>query len=453
MRATQNERLTRIGSETPCGKLLRHYWQPIALVAEFDPALDPRMAARPIKAVRALGQDFVLFRDASGVYSLMDRACPHRGADLAFARWEPAENGGGIRCPFHGWQFAASGQCIQTPGEPTGSKLCDGIKQRSYPVLEKSGILFAWFGDCEPSAFPALDCFAAPHTHTFAFKGLLNCNWLQALEVGIDPAHASFLHRYFEDEDLTQSYGKQFRGASADSDWPMTRVLREFPNPDIQIETTNFGMRLFALRRLSETQMHVRVTNQIFPQAFVIPLSADITITQWHMPVDDTHTYWYAIFTGFGAPLDSVAMREQRLKLYALPDYIPRVGKHNDYGFDPIEQRTKTFTGMGEDINVHDQWAVESPGEISDRTREHLGTTDKGIIAYRRQLSQAIDTVAAGGKPLMYLNEDEALNINGPITVDGIGAADAWQQYWRAADLRKRVGWAAPAHQISTPEK
>ena len=445
MRAAQNERLTRIGPATPCGALLRRYWQPIALTAEFDPALDPRMGVRPVKAVRALGQDFVLFRDASGTYALMDRACPHRGADLAFARWEPKENGGGIRCPFHGWQFAANGQCIDTPGEPAGSKLCEGIVQRAYPLVEKSGTLFAWFGDVEPSAFPALDCFVAPDSHTFAFKGLLNCNWLQALEVGIDPAHASFLHRYFEDEDVAESYGKQFRGASADSDWPMTRVLREYPNPDIHIEATDFGMRLFALRRLSETLMHVRVTNQIFPQAFVIPLSADITITQWHMPVDDTHTYWYAIFTGFGAPLDKAAMREQRLKLYTLPDYIPRVGKHNDYGFDAHEQRTQTFTGMGQDINVHDQWAVESPGEIADRTREHLGTTDKGIIAYRRQLSQAIDTVEAGGNPPMYLSTQAAEEIRGPVTVDGIGAADAWQQYWLEADRRKReaASWTA----------
>jgi phthalate 4,5-dioxygenase len=448
MRAAQNELLTRIGPQTPCGELLRHYWQPIALTAEFDPALDSRMGVRPVKAVRALAQDFVLFRDAlTKRYVLMDRACPHRGADLAFARHEPAEQGGGIRCPFHGWQFAASGQCIQTPGEPSGSRLCDSVKQRTYPVQEKSGVLFAWLADesISPSAFAALDCFNAPETHTFAFKGLLNCNWLQALEVGIDPAHASFLHRYFEDEDLTQSYGKQFRGASADSDWPMTRVLRDYPNPDIQIEATDYGMRLIAQRRLSETLMHVRVTNQLFPQAFVIPLSSDITITQWHTPVDDTHTYWYAIFTGFGAPLDKAAMREQRLKLYALPDYIPRVGKHNDYGFDPFEQQTQTFTGMGQDINVHDQWAVESQGEIQDRTREHLGSTDKAIIANRRALTQAIETVQTGGKPPAYFNEEQAAAIHGPITVDGIGAADSWQHYWRDADRRKRDGasWLA----------
>jgi phthalate 4,5-dioxygenase len=232
---------------------------------------------------------------------------------------------------------------------------------------------------------------------------------LQAMEVGIDPAHASFLHRFFEDEDVSASYGKQFRAASADSDWPMTRVLREFESPEISVEATDYGMRLTALRRLSETLMHVRVTNQLFPQAFVIPLSSDTTITQWHLPVDDTHTYWVAIFTSFGKPLDKGLMREQRLKLYSLPDYMPRVGKHDHYGFNPIEQLNETYTGMGHDINVHDQWAVESQGEVQDRTKEHLGTTDKAIIANRRQLSHAIDTVEKGETRLMAF----ALRIHG----------------------------------------
>ncbi|GAA0008441.1 hypothetical protein BRDID11002_84500 [Bradyrhizobium diazoefficiens] len=101
----------------------------------------------------------------------------------------------GLRCAFHGWLFDATGQCIETPAEPKDSKLCQNIRQRSYPVVEKSGILWAYLGEGEPPAFPEIDCFVAPDTHTFAFKGHMACNWLQALEVGIDPAHASYLHR------------------------------------------------------------------------------------------------------------------------------------------------------------------------------------------------------------------------------------------------------------------
>ena len=200
MQAEQNELITRIGPGTPAGALLRSYRQPAALVAEFDADLDPRMAERPVKAVRLLGEDFVLFRDGAGRWGLLDRQCPHRGADLAFGRHEPE----GLRCPFHGWKFAVDGTCLETPAEPTGSTLCNRVRQRSYPVQERAGVVFAWLGPegAEPPALPAFDCFSAPDSHRFAFKGLWHCNWLQAFEVGIDPAHPSFLHRYLHDEPL-----------------------------------------------------------------------------------------------------------------------------------------------------------------------------------------------------------------------------------------------------------
>ena len=448
MKADINERITRVGPGTPCGQLMRQYWQPVALVDEFNPALDPRMAVRPVKAVRLLGQDLVLFKNAQGKYGLLDRDCPHRGADLAFGRNE----GDGLRCPFHGWKFDVSGQCLETPAEPTGSTLCQHVRQRSYPLIERSGILFAWLGDegSTPPPLPAIDALSAPGTHTFAFKGLWRCNWLQAFEVGIDPAHASFLHRFFFDESLENTYGRQFRGASAGQvqgeRWPMTRVMREFDQPDIRVENQPYGMRLTALRPMTESITHVRVTNAIFPHTFVIPLSETMTITQMHIPVDDTHTYWYAIFTSFGDPVNKDAMREQRLRHITLPDYIPKSGRHNDWGFNAQEQLSRTYLGMGEDdINVHDQWACESMGAIQDRTREHLGTSDRAIMANRRLLLQAIDDVAAGRAPLGMAQAEVAAQRIGPDTVDGIAPAQGWQDWWRQAVQAKREGapWAA----------
>jgi hypothetical protein len=434
MSAEQNRRLTEVGPGTPCGETLRRYWQPVALAEELD-------GPRPVRPVRVLGQDLVLFRDEGGRLGLLDRDCPHRNADLAFGRLED----GGLRCSFHGWLFDVEGRCLQTPAEPETSRLCDRIRQRAYPVVQRSGIVWAYLAEGEPPAFPALDCFAAPDTHVFAFKGLIECNWLQALEVGIDPAHASFLHRFFEDEDASQSYGKQFRAASADSDMPMTRVLREFDRPRIEVEPAPHGLRITALRRLSDAHTHVRVTNLVFPQAFAIPLSGEMTITQWHVPVDDGRCYWYAAFTSFAAPVDKARMREQRLALYELPDYRPKVGRHNGYGFDPDEQKRRTYTGMGEDINVHDQWAVEGQGRIQDRTREHLASSDKAIAANRRLLFRAIDAVERGEAPMMAaLDPAAAAAVTGPATMDGIGPTEGWQGYWPEVDRRRREGapWA-----------
>jgi phthalate 4,5-dioxygenase len=345
--AEQNELMTRIGPGTPAGKLLRSYWQPAALVDEFD-------TARPVKAVRLLGQDLVMFKYENR-YGLLDRQCPHRGADLAYGRLED----GGLRCSFHGWLFDVSGKCLQTPAEPAGSRMHEHLRARSYPVIEKSGIVFAYLGAGEPPAFPHFDCFVAPDEYTFAFKGYWDCNWLQALEVGIDPAHASWLHKFFEDEDPAANYGRQFRGTPSDAEIPISKVLREYDRPEIRIERTDYGMRLHTLRKINDAQTHIRVTNVLFPQAFVIPMNAEMTISQWHVPVDDTGCYWYSIFTSFGAKVDKDTMRSQRLKTYPAPDYRPIFHRANGWGFNAQEQAAKTFTGMGFDINIHDQWACE----------------------------------------------------------------------------------------------
>lgn len=461
MKAEQNERITRVGPGTPCGAVLRSYWQPVALVDEFDPRLDPRMDKRAVKAVRVLGQDLVLFRDAAGAWGLLDRDCPHRGADLAFGRNE----GDGLRCPFHGWKFDVHGTCLQTPAEPTGSKLCERVRQRSYPVQEQCGVVFGWFGPegSTPPPFPRFDCFVAPASHTFAFKGLWHANWLQCFEVGIDPAHPSFLHRFLQDEALDEigsnAAGKQFRSAAAGAidgeQWPMTRIMREFAQPEISFEAKPWGLQLTALRPMTEALTHVRITNAIFPATFVIPLSETMTITQMHVPVDDTHTYWYSFFTSFAGPLDREAMRAQRQQFIALPDYIPNSGRHNAWGFNPEEQRTQTYLGMGEeDINVHDQWAVESMGAIQDRTREHLGTSDKVIVANRRMLLDAIDTVAAGGTAPGVADAALAPQMAGPDTVDGIAPAGTWPTWWKEQVQAKRAGapWLAQTATAPTAE-
>jgi nitrite reductase/ring-hydroxylating ferredoxin subunit len=434
MSQEQNDLITRIGPGTPAGRLMRRYWQPAALIEELPDQ-------RPVRGVRLLGEDLVLFRGPEGQYSLIERHCPHRGSDLAFGRLED----GGLRCPFHGWLFDASGRCLEQPAEPEGSRFHEKVRATAYPCVERHGIVFAWMGEGEPPAFPAFDCFVAPDTHTFAFKGLIECNWLQALEVGIDPAHASFLHRFLEDEDPAEGYGRQFRDQAADSQIPMTRILREFPRPEIRVEPTDYGLRLISLRDLGNLGMHVRVTNQVFPHAIVIPMSNEMTITQWHVPVDDVSCYWYAIFTSFGAPVDKAVMRAQRLELYELPDYRPKVGRHNNYGFDPYEQATKTYTGMGLDINVHDQWAVESPGPIQDRTKEHLGKSDVGITAYRRLLRKAIaDQDTAGAALPLGVGSGGAAALRGPVAIDAIGPADDWEACWKDRDRARREasGWA-----------
>ena len=422
-----NDKITRVGKTDPTGQVLRRYWQPAALSDELS-------GSRPVVPVTLLGERLVLFRDTEGALGLIGRHCPHRGADLCYGRLED----NGLRCPFHGWHFDRSGQCVEQPGEPEGSRMHEQIQTVSYPVQERNGIIFAYMGPGDPPEFPNFDCFRAPESHVFAFKGLWECNWLQAMEVGIDPAHASFLHRFLQDEDPEDGYGKQFRDKAANTDIPMTKLLRDYPRPEIRVEETAYGLKLTALRHMEDGRTHVRVTNQIFPETICIPMSREMTITQWHVPVDDENCYWFSMFTSFDKPVDKAVMREQRLKEHRLPDYAPLKNKRNNYGYDPEEQGAMTYTGMGMDINVHDQWAVESMGPIQDRTQEHLGKTDVGIIRYRRMLRAAIDALAAGDEAALPMAKGAGA-LKGPLSNDAIAPTDAWETASAEADEARRA--------------
>jgi len=95
---------------------------------------------------------------------------------------------------------------------------------------------------------------------------------------------------------------------------------------------------------------------------------------------------------------------------------------------------------MGMDINVHDQWAVESMGPIADRTREHLGYSDRIITAARRMIFRGIDDVAEGRDP-----PGTSGDLSGPATIDAVGPADGWERYWKDQEAARRRDATWPA--------
>lgn len=401
-----NDKITRIGPQTPAGDVLRQYWQPAALLDELEGCF-------PVP-VNLLGEHLAIIKEADDNLILATR---QKMSD------EPANH------------YPKIEDIVILPDKPR------------YPVAIKSGVVFAYMGPGTPPDMPNFDCFRAPDSHSFAFKGLWQCNWLQALEIGIDPAHASFLHRFLEDEDPDESYGKQFRDRAAHTNIPMTKILREYPRPEIDVQETDFGLKITALRHMEQDLTHVRVTNQIFPEAICIPMSREMTITQWHVPIDDENCYWFTIFTSFKNPVNKDLMREQRLKEHRLPDYAPLKNKANQYHYNPDEQANVTYTGMGLDINVHDQWAVEGMGAIQDRTQEHLGRSDVAIIRYRRMLRKAIQAVEEGRfNDLPMCGRDDLDTIIGPLSNDAITDSSNWQEASWDYDMARRAECPWDAH-------
>ncbi|BCB83084.1 Rieske 2Fe-2S domain-containing protein [Phytohabitans suffuscus] len=432
LRRADNDKLTRTGPGTALGGLMRAYWQPAALVSEMP-------TGRPVKAIRLFGEDLVLFARAGG-WGLISRFCAHRGVDLSYGRLED----GGLRCLYHGWLYNAEGRCVEQPAEPPHSRFLDKIRIASYPCVERNGIVFTYMGAGDPPPFPAYDCFTAPEEYTFAFKGLWECNWLQGLEGGIDPSHVSFLHR-FVGEDPRDVYGQQFSEEVEGTGTKLSKLVGDHYRPDIEVESAEHGLRVFAVRQLTDEIKHVRVTNLMFPNAFVVPFGNTKVFTQWHVPVDDENHYWYMIFYDFAERTDKETLLRQRLEGVSLPDYRPLRNRSNDWGFDPAEQRDLTYTGMGLDINVHDQWAVESMGRIQDRTVERLGVSDRAVTANRRLLLRAIDTFQSGGQlPSHPVDEAEAARLVGPHAVDMVAASDGWQRRWREKEAERRR--ASPWH-------
>lgn len=434
--AADNELITRTGPGTPAGELFRRYWQPAALSEEVPHDGPPR-------PVEIMSERLVAFRDVHGQPGLLGRLCSHRAADLSYARVERD----GLRCPYHGWLFNVNGRCLEMPAEPPDSDFHQKVQHLAYPCKEVNGIIWTYMGPGEPPPLPAFDWLLAPDDFIFTFKGRMECNYLQANEGEIDPSHLSFLHRLIEDRVPDGSYGDQLlvEAGEENQDRAVSRILREDVCPRIDIEQTDFGVRIFTVRDIDPARCHVRVTNYLFPNAAVVAVSNDWGLVQWHVPIDDCSNWRYDIFYSFREPMDREGLRRQRLQSYTLPDYLPRRNRANRYGYDFEEQQRHTYIGVGFDINTHDTWATEGPGPIQDRTREHLGTTDKAIIAARRMILRSINALRDGAAPPMLAPDQLGQRYEHLATIDTVASRDEWRTAWRNRDAarRQQSPWAA----------
>jgi phthalate 4,5-dioxygenase oxygenase subunit len=391
----QNELLTQTGPGTPGGKLMRSYWQPVALSSELP------IGGAPL-SMRILGEDLVLFRDDQNRPGLLELYCSHRGTDLSFGRCE----NGGLRCIYHGWLYDVNGNCIEQPGEPEGSSFHAKVKQISYPCIEKAGFIFAFMGEGEPPLLPNYDFLEAPESHLYATKIWHECNYAQGNEGNIDPGHLSFLHRLFKEEEKGHATAI-VKGAKESAN----SLQSKDPTPIIDTEETSFGLRVYTIRKADEERVYVKVSNFIYPNLSAVPgpTVGDGYLVNWHVPIDDTHHWKYMITFKRSAPLDKEYFRktdEQDLT----PDRKHVRNKSNRYLQDREEMKTKTFSGLGMNFSVHDAFAWESQGLIQDRTREHLGYSDKAVAGSRQLLLKAIKKVQGNEDPPHLVREEKANN-------------------------------------------
>jgi len=385
LKPQENERITRVGPGTPMGELQRRYWIPAALSSEL-----PERDGEPLR-VRLLGEDLIAFRDSEGKIGLVDAFCPHRRAPMFFARNEEC----GLRCVYHGWKFDRAGNCVDMPSEPPESLFKSKVNITAYPTWEGGGFVWTYMGP--PGTMPPppdYELVRAPETHRYVSKTYEECNWLQALEGGLDTSHSSFAHNL----DIQDKTFLRSRDTA----------------PRLEVERTAYGYTYAGIRTLGEEQ-YVRAYHYVMPaQQMRGRVSGrkggmeQVPTINGHIwvPIDDTTTWVYNWMYSYtpDIPITHDYAVEFETKYGRGPDdLIPgtfqlKRNRRNDYLIDRAVQRTLTFTGI-EGINTQDMALQEGMGPIVDRSREHLGTSDRAIIVMRQLLMEAMHAVENGEAP------------------------------------------------------
>lgn len=378
----RNDLLTLTGPGTPCGEMLRQYWQPIALAEEMKPGAPPL----PVKIMH---EELVVYRDDQGELGLLGLHCPHRGVDLSYGRIEKA----GLRCLYHGWLFDKKGHCLEQPAEAKGSRFYEKIRHTAYPAQEKGGVIFAYLGKGEPPLIPDYPYLTVPEDYRLHLRAVQRCNWLQALEGSIDPSHVTFLHGVFDQGiSVRDKRSGQLRDPFA-----------EDPSPRFDIEPLPYGFRLYGLHQMQAGDQFLRVTNYLYPNAAAVvgneaAQGAGGFSGRWYVPIDDVTHYRFELMHTKAAPIDKKRHRE-RFDREVGADHRYFRGPENRYRQNRDEMKASTFSGLGRDFAVQDLFAIETQGPIQDRTRENLSATDIFVASMRRAIGDAIDDVAAGRTP------------------------------------------------------
>jgi 5,5'-dehydrodivanillate O-demethylase len=401
----QNRILAQVARGTLMGELLRRYWMPIAAVAELDDT--------PSRPVRLLGEDLLLYRDESNHYGLRDRHCPHRRADLAYG-WAEER---GLRCHYHGWLWDHTGRCLQQPFEEIAhpqARFKDRVRIKAYPVEAKAGLLWAYLGPPPAPLVPTWEPFTWLNGFVQIVLSEIPCNWFQGQENSIDPVHFEWLH---------SNWARVLRGIAGEK--PPTHLR-------IGFDEFEYG---FAYRRIQEGQSEQDELWTVGRTCLWPNCLFTGAHFEWRVPVDDTHTLSVGWF------FDRVPREMEPFKQDRIPYWYGPIR-------DPHTGRWITTHVMNQDFAA---WTGQGP--VADRTQEHLGESDRGVIMMRTRILEEAEVVARGGEPKALIRDpDKNACVRLPIIgreyfVNGYSRADADKRRERTPGLLRPEGFVFQAGQ------
>ena len=425
----ENDIVTTTGPGTPLGVLMRRYWMPALLSWEL-----PRPDCPPVR-LKLLGERLVAFRDTGGRVGIIDEFCPHRRASLFLGRNEEY----GLRCVYHGWKFDVEGSCVDMPNEPAESNFKHKIRPVVYPTVEIGGVVWAYMGPPDKMPlWPKFEWTQAPETHRHVSKVWQECNWLQALEGGLDTVHTAFLHRKLTAKGNGLGVSPQSFKVKGTA-------------PKLEVDLTNYGYLYASIRSLGKEESYVRIYHYVMPfhqlRAFQLGSGGsgekrDLIKGHMWVPMDDENCMVYNWTYSCGEePLKEEDRLEPRSgngpgDVDVINGFRKKRHKDNHWLIDRVIQSSQTYTGI-EGINTQDHAVQESMGPIVDRTLEHLGSTDKAVIMARRLILNAVKSVQDGSNPPGWDGTYYAIRAVEKILPSG---AD-----WRIALRNEIYGYSADA--------
>jgi 5,5'-dehydrodivanillate O-demethylase len=350
----ENDLLTLVGPGQPAGELLRRYWHPVGLLKDLTDE-------NPTQFVRLLGEDLVLFRDKSGRVGLLGDHCAHRGASLCYGRVEER----GISCAYHGWLYDTEGNILETPPERNDA-IMRSVKQKAYPVRQFIGMYWAYLGPLPAPEIPRYDVWVRKDgTRKIVIHPRLDCNWFQAMENSVDPAHLQILHQ--------ELIGRGTKPVNTTRGF--TDDVKSF-----DFRVCDYGIIKHREYINGKTDEHPLIFPNILRQG---------AATQLRTPIDDTHTnHWHVVFT----PTPDGSEVEQRDEDIPV-EYVPSYKDKPDARHPEAKFRMDAVIGQ-------DHMAWETQGPIADRTVEHLSYSDRGIHLYRKLTKEQIERVQQGLDPM-----------------------------------------------------
>jgi 5,5'-dehydrodivanillate O-demethylase len=371
----QNDRITRVGKGTPMGELMRRYWHPIAASVELN-------EETPTKEIRLLGEDLVLYRDAKGTLGCVEPSCAHRKANLSYGI--PEQNG--IRCAYHGWIYDETGACVDQPSEPANSRFKDKVRIKAYRTEELGGLIFVYMGPQPAPLLPRWDILEWTNVTRDISAVELPCNWLQCMDNSLDPVHFQWLHKYWGGWNVNRKLPVEQR-----AEFNRTAQSRGREHIKVGFDTFEYGI---IKRRLMEGETEEDEWWRI-GHPILFPNTLRVAQDRWHsfqyrVPVDDTHTI-HMLYT-VRVPEDGETASPQ--------DHVPCEKREL---YDSKGRLNNTI------VPAQDEAAWVMQGPITDRTTEHLGVTDVGIILFRKMIEEQLKVVEDGGDPI-NVHRDPAKN-------------------------------------------